>query len=122
MLKPISTAFDAEARLTSLGVMRADAGVDDADVDLAVREALHARAQRFDRALTVGLEDEVERLLAAVGRHRHEALERDARSAAGGDAQILTAHGAFGGGFARDAFVGDDHQRVAGGRERRRDR
>ena len=39
---------------------------------------LDARAQRFDRTLAVGFDDEVERLLTAVGRHLHERFERDA--------------------------------------------
>src|SRR5581483_2806074 len=91
-----------------------DAAVNHADVDFFGRERLHARAQRFNGALTIGFDDDVERLLA-FGRHGHEGLGRDALSAAGGDANVAPARLALFGGFACDAFVADDHQRIAGG-------
>ncbi len=64
---PIKTAFEATGEVDVVGRNRADAGIDDANVDLGVGDALDARTERFDRTLTVGLEDEVERF---AGRRR----------------------------------------------------
>ena len=93
---------------------RADAGEDHANVDLAIGEALDARAQRFDRTLAIGLDDEVERFRAAGCGHRHERFERDARTRGRGHPGIAAFDAAFGCRFASDAFVGDDHERIAG--------
>ncbi len=46
----------------------------------------------------------------------HERLERDALRTGCRDTHVATAHGPLLGGFARDAFVADDHERVAGRR------
>ena len=57
------TAFEALARLTSLGVIAPTPAWMTRMSTSSFESDSHARAQRFDRALTVGFEDEVEHLL-----------------------------------------------------------
>ena len=103
-----------------VGRDRADAAVNHANVDVLVRERLHARAQGLERTLTVGFEDEIERLLA-FGRHRHERLERNPLRAGRRDTNVAAARRALFGGFASDAFVADDHRACRRRPARRRD-
>src|SRR6185312_7208024 len=76
------------------------------------RKTLDAAAQRFDRALSVGFDDEVERL-AALRRHLHERFERDLRARTGLDPDFAPSSAPFRSRFARGPLVGNDHERVA---------
>ena len=69
-------------------VDRADAGVDDADLDLVVAQLLQRVGEHFRRALHVGLDDDRQVLHAAFGNLLLERLEREA-AALGAERLVL---------------------------------
>ena len=77
-VEPMMIAFDADAEQHVRFVDRADAGVDDADLHLLVRQLRERVGEHFGRALHVGLDDDRQLLHAAFGDLRLQRLEREA--------------------------------------------
>ena len=98
----------------------ADALEEDADRDLGVLELLELLDQGLERALDVGLEDQVEALDLLLGHLAVEVLERDGLALAEGDAAGAEPAGL--GDLAGAGDVVDDGELLAGGRARRRGR
>ena len=94
----MTMALETSARRTSDLGDRADRAVDDVDPHFAAAQFLQRLADRFDAALDIGLDDDVE-VLDFAGRHLGEqGVEGHARTAA----QLLLAlHGCGGGRPAR---------------------
>ena len=115
-LKPITSAFEADARLTSFSVIAADAGVDDVDAHLGMLDLAELAEQRLDRSLHVALEDDVEILDDTLLQLREEALERDAALGALRELLAAKALGPLLGEILGLALVLDDACELAGGR------
>ena len=67
MLKPMTTAFEALASRMSFSDDRADAGVDDLEVDLVAFDLAERAAERFERTLRVALQDDAQVLFSVGG-------------------------------------------------------
>ena len=76
-LKPMMIAFDADAEQHVRFVDRADAAVDDPDLDLLVGELRQRVGEHLGRALHVGLDDDRQLLHAAFGDLRLQRFERE---------------------------------------------
>ena len=87
-LNAMMIAFDADAEQDVGLVDRTDAGVDDADLDLLVRQLGERVGQHFGRALHVGLDDDRQFLHAAFGDLRLQRLERES-AALGAERAVL---------------------------------
>ena len=114
-LKPTTIAFDAAASMTSDSTMPPTPVWITLDRDLVVLDLPDLVHGGLDRALHVGLDDQVELLDRALLHLREQILEADGLAALGEHlgAQAL---GALLGDLARDALVLDDAAALAGGR------
>ena len=113
----MTMASDASASMTSLSRDGADGRVDDVDAHLGLVHLVERVLEGLDRALDVGLDDEVEVLELAFADAREQVVEGDVRLLALREGALLER--ALLGEVARVALVGEDAELVTGGRHGR---
>ena len=86
--KPMTIACEASARRMSLSLIPPTALQEDPDRDLGVLQLLKLLGEGLERALDVGLEDQVEALDLLLGHLAVEVFERDGLALAQGDARV----------------------------------
>ena len=115
-LKPTTIAFDAAASMMSDATMPPTPEWMTLDRDLVVLELRELVDRRLDRALDVGLDDQVELLDGALLHLREEVLEADGLAERRASISVRSRCGALLRHLAGDAVVVDDAAELAGRR------